>query len=74
MWEASDIHTPQGFHGIPCISSYLGDDTMMLPPSSHLSCVCTVWVQRSVKGHGSSAMQVGCILAFAPCIWDNIGG
>ena len=26
-----------GFHCIPCISSYLGDDAMMLP--QHLTCV-----------------------------------
>ena len=30
----SDIHPPICFHCIPCVSSYLGDDVMMLPSRS----------------------------------------
>ena len=31
------IQPPLGFHCIPCISSYMGDDVMMLP--EHVTCV-----------------------------------
>ena len=37
MLEVNDIHPPLGLHCTPYISSYLGDDVMMLP--QHIHCM-----------------------------------
>ena len=78
MQEVSDIHPPLGFHCIPCISSYLGDDVMML--HQHVTCVSEFEeVLRLFDNHGSwgSEMRLDMFRHFflvsKPILGVNIG-